>query len=176
MCVGRPILGTNITCFSFCTGAHGRTFIRRHRCPLRTYICMSRHNCLPRNECPGDSGAWDNHAYDQVSQDSIRNLLVCNATCSDTYAPSHLAQFTMAAGAVAGQAEDRKKVYLEGHPGICFTPITYETSGVVGPLSLIFTVDTKNYSYLLQRLSVAIQRGNDASIIGTLFSPSSTDF
>ena len=89
-------------------------------------------------------------------------------------------RFTMAAGAVASQADDQKKVYLEGHPGICFTPITYETSGVVGPLSLIFlkelghrlsatTVDTKNYSYLLQRLSVAIQSGNAASIIGTLF-------
>ena len=82
------------------------------------------------------------------------------------------------------QAEDRKKVkysYMEGHPGICFTPIVYETSGVVGPLSLIFlrelghrlsatTGDTKSYSYLLQRLSVAVQRGNAASIIGTLFS------
>ena len=69
------------------------------------------------------------------------NLLDWNATCSDTYAPSHLAQSTMAAGAVASQAEDRKKAkysYLEGHPGICFTPIAYETSGVVGPLSLIF--------------------------------------
>ena len=38
---------------------------------------------------------------------------------------------------------DRKKAkysYLEGHPDIhvCFTPIAYETSGVVGPLSLIF--------------------------------------
>ena len=93
----------------------------------------------------------------------------------------------MAAGAVASQAEDRKKVkysYLEGQPGICFTPIAYETSGVVGPLSLIFlghrlsatTGDTKSYSYLLQRLSVAVQRGNAASIIGTLFTPTRTDF
>ena len=118
------------------------------------------------------------------------NLLVWDATCSDTYAPSHLAQSTMVAGAVASQAEDRKKVkysYLDGHPGICFTPIAYETSGVVGPLSQIFlkelghrlsatTGDTKSYSYLLQRLSVAVQRGNAASILGTLFSPSFTDF
>ena len=70
-----------------------------------------------------------------------RNLLVWGATCSDTYAPSHLAQSTMAAGAVASQAKDWKKVKysnLEGHPGISFTPVAYETSGVVGPLSLIF--------------------------------------
>ena len=109
---------------------------------------------------------------------------------NDTYAPSHLAQSTMVAGAVASQAEDRKKVkysYLDGHPGICFTPIAYETSAVVGPLSQIFlkelghrlsatTGDTKSYSYLLQRLSVAVQRGNAASILGTLFSPTFTDF
>ena len=115
------------------------------------------------------------------------NLLIWDATCSDTYAPSHLALSTNAAGAIASQAEDRKMVkysYLEGHPGICFTPIAYETSGVVGSLSLIFlkelahrlsatTGDTKSYSYLLQRLSVAVQRGN--AIIGTLFSPSSSD-
>ena len=76
----------------------------------------------------------------------------------------------MVAGAVAGHAEDRKKVkysYLDGHPGICFTPTAYETSGVDGPLSQIFlkelghrlsatTGDTKSYSYLLQRLSVAV--------------------
>ena len=118
------------------------------------------------------------------------NLLVWDAICSDTYAPSYLAQSTMAAGAVTSQAEDWKKVkysYLEGHPDICFIPIAYETSGVVSPLSLIFlkelghrlsatTCDTESYSYLLQRLSVAVQRGNAASIIGTLFSPSSSDF
>ena len=118
------------------------------------------------------------------------NLLAWDATCSDTYAPSHLAQSTMAAGTAASQAEDQKKakyLYLEGHPGIRFTPIAYETSGVVGPFPLIFlkelghrlsatTGDTKSYSYLLKRLSVAVQRGNTASIIGTLFSLSSTDF
>ena len=54
------------------------------------------------------------------------NLLVWDATCSNTYAPSHLAQSTMVAGAVASQAEDRKKVkysYLDGHPGIYVLPL-----------------------------------------------------
>ena len=95
----------------------------------------------------------------------------------------------MAAGAVASQAEDLKKAkysYLERHPGMCFTPIAIETSGVLGPLSMIFlrelghrlsaiTGDTKCYSYLIQRLSVAVQRGNAASILGTLFSSPTTD-
>ena len=38
------------------------------------------------------------------------NLLVWDATCSDTYAPSHLTQSTMAADAVTSEAEDLKKV------------------------------------------------------------------
>ena len=89
---------------------------------------------------------------------------------------------------VASQAEDLKKVkysYLEGHPSICFTPIAFETSGVLGRLSLTFlkelghrlsstTGDTRSYSYLLQRLSMAIRRGNAASIRGILIS--SSDF
>ena len=87
----------------------------------------------------------------------------------------------MAAGGVASQAEDRKKVKYSRDTQAYVSPhIAYETSGVVGPLSLIFvkelghrlsatTGDTKSYSYLLQRLSVAVQRDNAASIIGTLF-------
>ena len=66
------------------------------------------------------------------------NLLVWDATCFDIYAPSHLAQSNMAAGAVTSQAEDLKKVkyaYLEEHTGICFTPIAFEMSGALGPLS-----------------------------------------
>ena len=98
-----------------------------------------------------------------------RILLVWDATCSDTYAPSHMAQSTMAAGAVTGQAEDLKKVKyscLEGYPGIFSTPIAFETSGVLDPLSPTFlkelghrlsatTGDTRSYSYLHQHLSVA---------------------
>ena len=49
------------------------------------------------------------------------NIFVWDATYSDTYAPSHLAQSTVAAGAVASQAEDLKKgkySYVERHPGM----------------------------------------------------------
>ena len=118
------------------------------------------------------------------------NLLVWDATCSDTYAPSHLAQSTMTGGAVTSQAEDLKKAkysYLENHSGMCFTRITIEMSEAFGPLSMVFlrelgrrlsatTGDTKRYSYLIQRLSVVVQRGNAASILGTLISsPTTTD-
>ena len=92
---------------------------------------------------------------------------------------------------MASQAEDLKMAkysYLEKHPGMCFTPIAIEMSGVLGPLSMIFLrelgrslsqpqlVNTISYSYLIQHLSVVVQRGNAASILRQLFSsPTTTD-
>ena len=57
--------------------------------------------------------------------------------------------------------------------------MTIETSGAIGPKSLEFlkelgrrirwhTKDERVTSYFLQRISVAIQRGNAASIVGGL--------
>ena len=74
--------------------------------------------------------------------------------------------------AVTSQAEDLKKAKYSWK-----TSRHIETSGVLGPFSMIFlrelgrrlsatTGDTKRY--LIQRLSVAVQRGNAASILGKL--------
>ena len=59
-----------------------------------------------------------------------------------------------------------------------FTPVATETSGVIGPESRKFihelgrrleqvTGDANSLNYLLQRLSIAIQWGNSASILGS---------
>ena len=87
--------------------------------------------------------------------------LVWDATCPDTLAPSYHA---MATGAVAA-AEEWKYSYLDhGHS---FTPVAIETRGANGPKSLVFlkdlcrrqqTGEAKSFPYLLQRLSVAVQR------------------
>ena len=64
-------------------------------------------------------------------------------------------------------------------PTYTFTPIAIETSGVLGPLTLQFlkdlgnrlrqaTSDESSYTYLIQRLSVSVQRGNTASVLGTI--------
>ncbi len=61
----------------------------------------------------------------------------------------------------------------------CFTPLAIETTGVLGPKSMTFvkelggrvpcvTGDQKSSLCLLQRLSVAVQRGNAASVMGTM--------
>jgi len=111
--------------------------------------------------------------------------LVWDATSPDTFAPSYLQSATSAAGAVAALAENRKNAkygYLDST--YTFTPIAIESSGACGPLTMGFLRDLGNrlklttgeensIKYLLQRLSVAVQRGNAASVLGTTNHPSS---
>ena len=84
------------------------------------------------------------------------------------------------AGAVATQAEVRKySKYCHLDSSYTFVPVAIETSGAMGPRSTEFlrelgyrlrqaTGEVKSSIYLLQRLSVAIQRGNSASGLGTI--------
>ena len=107
-------------------------------------------------------------------------LLVWDATCPDTYAPSYFAFATSEAGAVAAQAEERKcSKYCHLLSIHSFAPVAFETSGAIGPRTSEFlwqqgrrlrqvTGEVKSTTYLLQRLSVAIQRGNAASVMGTI--------
>ena len=59
-----------------------------------------------------------------------------------------------------------------------FIPIVVETSGVIGPVAIDFindlgnrihvhTLEPKSRTYLLQQISVAVQRGNAVSIMGS---------
>ncbi len=107
-------------------------------------------------------------------------LLVWDATCPDTFAPSYDSQATTAAGEVAAHTEERKILKYRGLPVThSFVPVAIETTGVIGARSLQFlkelgrrvrrqTGDPNSTSYLLQRLSIAIQRGNSASVMGGL--------
>ena len=60
-----------------------------------------------------------------------------------------------------------------------FTPVAIETSGVFGPKTMEFlkglghrlrqvSGEANTFAYLSQRLSVAIQHGNAASVLGTM--------
>lgn len=109
-------------------------------------------------------------------------LLVWDATCADTFAPSYLASATSEAGAVAAMAEERKKVkYANMDPSHCFQPVAVETSGAFGPETLAFvkelgrrvsqvTGEGRSFPFLVQRLAVAIQRANSACLMGSLSS------
>ena len=60
-------------------------------------------------------------------------ILVWDATCPDTFAPSHRDLATRGAGAVADQAEERKKAkYAELATTHHFVPLAVETTGVFG--------------------------------------------
>ena len=107
-------------------------------------------------------------------------LLVWDVTCSDTYAPSYITSAAVKVGAVASQAEEREiKKYDHLDASLLFMPIAVETAGVFGPLTKAFfkelgdrirssTGEEKAYFYLSQRVSVAVQRGNAAAIMGTI--------
>ena len=104
-------------------------------------------------------------------------LLVWDAMCPDT---SYSTIAAHQVGAVAQQAEDRKmRKYKHLDSCYFFTPVAIETSGVFGPKTTEFLKElgyrlrqvpgeANSFAYLTQRLSVAIQHGNAASVLGTI--------
>ena len=106
-------------------------------------------------------------------------LLVRDATCADTFAPSYISDAASGVGVVAAQTEARKVAkYQHLDTSHSFTPVSVETSGVFGPQTHAFlkslgrritlaTGEVRSFSYLIQRMSVAIQRGNAVSVAGT---------
>lgn len=105
--------------------------------------------------------------------------LIWDVTCPDTFAASHEAAATRVAGAVAEEAEERKKQkYNELTRTHHVIPLAIETAGVFGPDALNFfhalgrriiatTNDPHARSHMIQQISVALQRGNAASVLGT---------
>ena len=107
-------------------------------------------------------------------------LLVWDAICTDTFAPSYISSATSNAGAVAALAEERKlSLYGNLVPSHLFVSFAFKTSGVVGPKSRLFlkelghriklsTGEARSAAFLLQQFSVAVQRGNAASVLGSI--------
>ena len=107
-------------------------------------------------------------------------ILVWDFTCSDTLAWSHVISTSKEAGKSAQDAEKEKQDHyhylLQDY---IFTPVAAETMGSWGPIGLKFikdlgtrikekTGERRSTAYLFQSLGMAIQRGNAASVIGTL--------
>ena len=89
-------------------------------------------------------------------------------------------------GAAADEAEREKhNAYIDLKTEYNFTPLAFETFGSIGPETSLFlkrlgklmarsTGEPKSLDFLLQRISVAIQRGNAISVLGT-FNESTSD-
>ena len=84
---------------------------------------------------------------------------------------------------MADQAEKRKSdKYSNMYPNMyLLAPVVIETLGVFGKQTLSFLKDlachvrkvsgeVQSFTYLLQRLTVAVQRGNAVSVLGTFAS------
>jgi hypothetical protein len=105
-------------------------------------------------------------------------LLVWDFTSPDTLAPSYQSSATIGAGRVATEKEELKRLKYRSLPsGHLFVPIAIETLGPVGKSAYALikeigrrvssaTGDIKATAHLFQRMSVAIQRGNAACILG----------
>ena len=104
--------------------------------------------------------------------------LAWDSTCVDTLAPNNLGKSVVEAGGAASAAEvfkERKYADLQG--SIMFVPLGFETIGAWGQKCIAFinklgqlikakTGERRSTAFLFQRLSLAIQRGNAASILG----------
>ena len=126
-------------------------------------------SCLSRNDVKRPDGLtlvpW-----------SHGRCLVWDFTCPDTLAISHLHRASIAACTVA---DDRKRAkYTALCDQYCFVPVAVETLGALGEEAATFLRDIgrriavaagepRSTQFLFQRLSIAIQRGNAASVVGT---------
>ena len=100
----------------------------------------------------------------------------------NTVAPSHLRYSSSAAGSAAERAEEQKRAKyseLTGSGNYMFFPVAVETLGAWGPSALALCCDicgrlasgsgdARLHTFLQQRLSLAVQKGNAAAVVGTL--------
>ena len=101
----------------------------------------------------------------------------------DSFCDSRIRGLSREAGGAAAAAEKNKQSkYAHLDRSYVFQPIAVETCCTIGPDSLSFlrnlgrrlkatTGEPQSFTYLLQRLSVAIQMGNSASVQSTLELP-----
>lgn len=125
----------------------------------------------------------DGKRPDGVTSMPWRNgrCLIWDVTCPDTLAASYLDKAVSGPGVVATEAETRKrhKYSTVDDSMYIFQPIAIETLGAFGSSAINFfndlghrmravSQDTRAGMFLMQRLSVAMQRGNAACILGTI--------
>ena len=112
---------------------------------------------------------------------SMGKTLVWDFTCPDTLAPSHVAQSSAQAGSAAAVAEQNKRLKyseLVSSNSIIFFPVSIETLGTwgasaralcrdIGSRLAARTGDPRSHHFLIQRMAVAVQRGNALPAAGT---------
>lgn len=105
---------------------------------------------------------------------------VWDFTCLDTMCPSHIQNTSKFVGSAALSGETNKiQKYQNLQNNYLFYPLAIETFGVWGKSALNFiknigrkmsevNKDARSTSFLIQKISIAVQRGNAASVLGNL--------
>ena len=105
--------------------------------------------------------------------------LVWDATCTDTFCNSQVVQAAIEPGSAAAAKERLKRdKYSALTDRYLFEPVAVETTGVLGPSSKVFlhrlgkritarTGNKRETSWLFERISLAVVRGNSASVNAT---------
>ena len=113
--------------------------------------------------------------------------LAWDATVSDSLADSHLNRTVHVAGAAAESAADAKiRKYADLPRAVTFVPVAVETLGPICSDGIEFITelgrriasvsgDTRDTAFLFQRISIAVQRGNAASVLVPLSLVSDSD-
>jgi len=106
--------------------------------------------------------------------------LAWDATCPDTYAQSTIRESSVQAGSAALKAELNKSLkYADIITGVDFIPFAIETSEVWGVQALELvseigrrltstTHEPRSTTFIRQRISMAVMRGNAQCVLGTL--------
>lgn len=108
------------------------------------------------------------------------STLIWDATCTDTFAPSNINFSKREAGRAAEDKARRKVKKYESliNQNYLFVPFSVETMGPwsheamsffndLSKMMILKTNEPRTKSFLMQRLSMAIQRGNAAAVMGT---------
>ena len=104
--------------------------------------------------------------------------LIWDFTCADTTCESYVKIFAKKAGSAAESREDEKSKHYKDLTNYHFVPVAVETFGAWGPQGLKLIKDIgkricevsgekRSTFFLLQNISMVIQRGNAACIVGT---------
>ena len=113
--------------------------------------------------------------------------LLWDVTCVDSLADTYISSTSESPGTAAERAERAKIVlYEELTKDYIFTPIAVETFGSwgeqghtlikeIGQRLCDITGDKRSTNYLFQRISMAVQRGNASSVLGTVTSSSNLE-
>ena len=92
-------------------------------------------------------------------------------TVPDTYAESHIGNTATTSGVAANRAAQKKTdKYANLSSTHVFYPFAVETTGAWHEMAIELTVteDSRETTFLFQRLSIALQRGNAVSFQNTM--------